>query len=221
LDGDFAFPEEEWYDVSVEAKDLISHLLVKEPSKRYSVDMVLSHPWLKMASNNILRTPSVLSSEVHAHRLSAVTSEAVAYRRIISERQRKEEEHQIITRWSTPPKFGLSPPGNSKLAKRRSLKRLNFDQDLTPPDVNNTDAGKENNDTTNNYDDNNDTPTDSPDSPHTLLCREFERRLKTHLSSTLTNEPKCLSAPRYSEPTVVGLLDSSPEDLVLAKKMEF
>jgi len=224
LDGDFNFPEDEWYDVSVEAKDLISHLLVKEPSKRYSVDMVLSHPWLKMASNNILRTPSVLSSEVHAHRLSAVTSEAVAYRRIISERQRKEEEHQLITRWSTPPKFGgLSPPGNSRLAKRRSLKRLNFDTNLTPPDANTTAVGKENTDTSTCVDvTNNDTPTDSPDSPHTLLCREFERRLKTHLSSTLTNEPKCLSAPRYSEaPTVVGLLDSSPEDLVLAKKMEF
>jgi len=224
LDGDFEFPEDEWYDVSTEAKDLILHLLVKEPSKRYSVDMVLSHPWLKMASNNILRTPSVLSSEVHAHRLSAVTSEAVAYRRIISERQRKEEEHQLITRWSTPPKFGgLSPPGNSRLAKRRSLKRLNFDTNLTPPDANTTVVGKENSDTSpcvNNT--NNDTPTDSPDSPHTLLCREFERRLKTHLSSTLTNEPKCLSAPRYSEaPTVVGLLDSSPEDLVLAKKIEF
>lgn len=228
LDGDFKFPDHEWYDVSVEAKDLISHLLVKEPSKRYAVDDVLSHPWLKMASNNILRTPSVLSSEVHAHRLSAVTSEAVAYRRIISERQRKEEEHQLITRWSTPPKFGLSPPGNSRLAKRRSLKKLNFDSNLTPPDndANTTVVvgGKENNDTTENNDTNNDTPTDSPDSPHTLLCREFERRLKTHLSSTLTNEPKCLLAHRqFSEPgtKVVGLLDSSPEDLVLAKKLEF
>jgi hypothetical protein len=141
----------------------------------------------------------------------------VAYRRIISERQRKEEEHQLITRWSTPPKFGLSPPGNSRLAKRRSLKRLNFDNNSSP-DGNTTVVGKENSGT---CVDNNDTPTDSPDSPHTLLCREFERRLKTHLSSTLTNEPKCLSAHRFSEPTVCGLLDSSPEDLVLAKKIEF
>jgi MAP kinase interacting serine/threonine kinase len=237
LNGYFNFPEEEFYDVSFEAKDLISHLLVKDASKRYSVDMVLSHPWLKMASNNILRTPSVLSSEVHAHRLSAVTSEAVAYRRIISERQRKEEERQVITRWSTPPKFhGLSPPGNSRLAKRRSLKRLNFnnnDDADNPTTTNNTTppAGDDHLDDdggggvrtlhSDSGGEHNDTPTDSPDSPHTLLCRDFERRLRTHLSSTLTNEPKCLSAPRFSEPTVVGLLDSSPEDLVLAKKIEF
>lgn len=66
-------------------------------------------------------------SDVFTHRLSAVTSEAVAYRRIISERQNSTDEegehHNIISRWSTPPKFGLSPPGNSRLAKRRSLKQ--------------------------------------------------------------------------------------------------
>ncbi|XP_057298487.1 MAP kinase-interacting serine/threonine-protein kinase 1-like [Hydractinia symbiolongicarpus] len=123
LDADYAFPDEGWMNVSLEAKDLISHLLVKEASKRYSVDSVLSHPWLKMASDNQLNTPDVLSSESITHRLSTVTSEAVAYRRIISERQNSsDEEHHVITRWSTPPKFGLSPPGNSRLAKRRSLK---------------------------------------------------------------------------------------------------
>lgn len=53
-----------------------------------------------------------------------MTSEAVAFRRIISERQNSYDggEHMVKSRWSTPPKFGLSPPGNSKLAKRRSLK---------------------------------------------------------------------------------------------------
>lgn len=220
LDGDFSFPNDEWSDVSLEAKDLISHLLVKEPSKRYSVDMVLSHPWLKMASNNILRTPSVLSTEVQAHRLSAVTSEAVAYRRIISERQKKEEEYQLITRWSTPPKFGLSPPGNSRLAKRRSLKKLNFDNNIISPDNDNTEQKGLCNSAGSN--ESSDTPTDSPDSPqHTLLCREFERRLKTHLSSTLTSQPKVLSQQRRSEP-IRGLLDdSSPEDFVLARKMEY
>lgn len=211
LDGDFSFPDAEWSDVSLEAKDLISHLLVKEPSKRYSVDLVLSHPWLKMASNNILRTPSVLSSDILAHRLSAVTSEAIAYRRIISERQRKEEEFQLITRWSTPPKFGLSPPGNSRLAKRRSLKRLNFANNISPDA---TDGAKE----LSKSDDSNSTPTDSPD--NTLLCRDFERRLKTHLSTTASSDAKTLSPKRYSEP-INAFLDSSPEDIILAKKIEF
>ena len=50
-----------------------------------------------------------------------MTSEAVAYHRhIVSERQ--SDKHQNHTRWSTPPKFGLSPLGSSSLAKRRSMK---------------------------------------------------------------------------------------------------
>ena len=48
LDATFTFPNTEWANVSTEAKDLISHLLVKEASKRYSVEDVLNHPWLQM-----------------------------------------------------------------------------------------------------------------------------------------------------------------------------
>lgn len=207
MDGDFSFPDEEWSDVSFEAKDLIRHLLVKEPSKRYSVESVLAHPWLKIASNNILRTPSVLASDLTAHRLSAVTSEAIAYRRIISERQRKEDEFMLITRWSTPPKFGLSPPGNSRLAKRRSLKKLNFANSISP-DANITIQAK--NDDCN-------TPTDSSPETNTLLCRDFER-LQTHQLSNSSDE-NSLDAHRYDSES--AFTDSSPEDLYLAKKIEY
>lgn len=213
MDGDFSFPDEEWSDVSFEAKDLISHLLVKEPSKRYSVDSVLSHPWLKIASNNILRTPSVLATDCSAHRLSAVTSEAIAYRRIISERQRKEEEFLLITRWSTPPKFGLSPPGNSRLAKRRSLKRLNFANSVSP------DANKEMQHKL--QDDECKTPTDSPENS-TLLCRDFER-MQSHLTTTPTDDNSSSLSPshRYESSSESAFMDSSPEDLYLAKKIEY
>jgi len=232
LDGDYDFPDTEWSDVSEEAKDLISHMLVKKPSKRYSVDLVLSHPWLKMATNNFLRTPSVLASEVHSHRLSAVTSEAIAYRRIISERMRKEEEFQLITRWSTPPKFGLSPPGNSHLAKRRSLKRLNFVNNSSPNDVSPNDDVMSVTASTPVGIDN--TPTDESHD-NTLLCREFERRLQANMknSTDQNHDDRVSQLKRYSEP-INGFLKtarspvedvdtSSPEEgeIIITKKISF
>jgi calcium-dependent protein kinase len=45
----FTFEDEEWKNISKEAKDLISHMLVDE-NKRYSAEEVLKHPWFsKMA----------------------------------------------------------------------------------------------------------------------------------------------------------------------------
>jgi MAP kinase interacting serine/threonine kinase len=126
LDANYDYSEEDgWGDISMEAKDLVSHLLVKEASKRYTVEDVLCHPWFQMASNNVLATPEVLTRESNNNHLSNFTSEAVAYRRIISERQSSQEQQPdgVTLRWSTPPKFGLSPPGKSRLAKRRSLKQ--------------------------------------------------------------------------------------------------
>jgi len=163
LDADLTFPSPEWDTVSTEAKDLISHLLVKEASKRYTVEDVLDHPWLMMASNNFLNTPDVLMSESCSHGLSTVTSEAVAYRRIISERQNSQEDemtsstpHGVVSRWSTPPKFGLSPPGNSRLAKRRSLKQKLSALSLTALSSHNNDDNGINSDS------NNTTPVQSP-----------------------------------------------------------
>merc|ERR1712083_987196 len=46
-DGHFDFPHTEWRDISGEAKDLISKLLVKDARQRLSAEMVLSHPWVK------------------------------------------------------------------------------------------------------------------------------------------------------------------------------
>ena len=97
-----------------------------------------------------------------------VTSEAVTYRRIISERQnshdgddqqQKQQDNNtsqgIISRWSTPPKFGLSPPGNSRLAKRRSLKQKLSALSLTGLSSNAEELNR-------NGDSNNSTPVQSP-----------------------------------------------------------
>lgn len=106
---------------------------------------------------------SFLYSESRSHGLSTVTSEAVAYRRIISERQNSQEDemtsstpHGVVSRWSTPPKFGLSPPGNSRLAKRRSLKQKLSALSLTALSSHNNDDKEINSDS------NNTTPAQSP-----------------------------------------------------------
>lgn len=61
-DGVFCFPEREWADISDDAKDLICHLLKREPRRRYSAKEVLDHPWISNpVPNTLLATPSVLS----------------------------------------------------------------------------------------------------------------------------------------------------------------
>ena len=45
----YTFPEKKWKDISNEAKDLISHMIVPE-SERYTARQVLSHPWFQNAN---------------------------------------------------------------------------------------------------------------------------------------------------------------------------
>lgn len=47
--GEFDFPEEEWANISQDAKELISHLLVKNVRERYTAVDVLNHPWIRHA----------------------------------------------------------------------------------------------------------------------------------------------------------------------------
>ncbi|KAL7531110.1 hypothetical protein ACHAXR_003852 [Thalassiosira sp. AJA248-18] len=46
LKGRYSFPEEDWKDVSQEAKDFIVRMLQMDPKKRMSVEQALNHPWL-------------------------------------------------------------------------------------------------------------------------------------------------------------------------------
>eukprot|EP00741_Cyanophora_paradoxa_P002967 tig00000655_g2880.t1 len=45
--GHFEFPPDEWSTISESAKDLIRHLLVVDPTKRYTAEQCLNHPWIK------------------------------------------------------------------------------------------------------------------------------------------------------------------------------
>lgn len=45
--GQFSFLSPWWDEISVEAKDLVSHLLEVDPEKRYTIDEFLAHPWIQ------------------------------------------------------------------------------------------------------------------------------------------------------------------------------
>jgi calcium-dependent protein kinase len=47
------FDPEDWTIISDEAKELISLMLNKEPSKRISVIQCLEHPWFKITHKNV------------------------------------------------------------------------------------------------------------------------------------------------------------------------
>lgn len=61
-EGLYEFPEAEWSCISEEAKDLIRHLLVREPRKRYTAADVLKDPWITHPPEATpLATPRILT----------------------------------------------------------------------------------------------------------------------------------------------------------------
>ena len=61
-DGIYDFPDNEWNNISSEAKDLIQKLLVRDPRKRLSAVEVLHHPWVMTPpAATPLATPRVLT----------------------------------------------------------------------------------------------------------------------------------------------------------------
>jgi len=83
-DGHFDFPHTEWRDISGEAKDLISKLLVKDARQRLSAEMVLSHPWVKHGGpSKVLVTPQNIKRNNGARELSAFAESAMAVNRVV------------------------------------------------------------------------------------------------------------------------------------------
>ena len=46
LNADYEFPEEDWAQISEDAKDFIRHLLVVDPNERMTATQALHHKWL-------------------------------------------------------------------------------------------------------------------------------------------------------------------------------
>uniref|UniRef100_A0A674DQZ0 non-specific serine/threonine protein kinase n=1 Tax=Salmo trutta TaxID=8032 RepID=A0A674DQZ0_SALTR len=117
-EGKYEFPEKDWAHISSSAKDLISKLLVRDAKNRLSAGQVLQHPWVQGVS--LARSPSHSNS---AKDLTFFAGKAVAMNRQLAEQAVMEEQQQldeapmVITASSTS--MRLSPPSNSKLAKRR------------------------------------------------------------------------------------------------------
>lgn len=51
----YSFPDNEWKNISHEAKDLIQHMLC-DPDKRYTAAQVLEHPWIAQCAPNAVGT---------------------------------------------------------------------------------------------------------------------------------------------------------------------
>merc|ERR1712217_958601 len=71
-------------DISGEAKDLISKLLVKDARQRLSAAMVLAHPWVKYGGpSRVLVTPQNIKRNNSARELSAFAESAMAVNRVV------------------------------------------------------------------------------------------------------------------------------------------
>jgi len=66
LSGDYFFHSPYWDGISREAKDLIAHLLARDPKKRLSASEVLQHNWFKSDSSHTPMSP-VMREKLKAH----------------------------------------------------------------------------------------------------------------------------------------------------------
>lgn len=90
-DGMYEFPRDEWQCVSESAKDLIRHLLVRNPRKRYSAQDVLQHPWTTTpAAATPLATPHILTRNNSTKDLESFAETAISINRMM-------QQHLIIS----------------------------------------------------------------------------------------------------------------------------
>lgn len=116
--GEYSFPEETWKGVSNEAKDLISHLLVRDRMLRYSAHEILAHPWISMSTSDTSVKSSVSSlisrRNSSTHDLTEFASYAIAY-----ERKLASNDNNTAAVAKGLSALRLSIPGTSSLHQRR------------------------------------------------------------------------------------------------------
>ncbi|XP_070764844.1 MAP kinase-interacting serine/threonine-protein kinase 2b isoform X1 [Enoplosus armatus] len=119
-EGKYEFPEKDWAHISSSAKDLISKLLVRDAKNRLSASQVLQHPWVQGGAS--LPTSILHQRTSNARDLTFFAGKAMAVNRQLAEQDGMEDQQQqevpfVVT--ATGSSMRLSPPSNSKLAKRR------------------------------------------------------------------------------------------------------
>nr|XP_028569940.1 MAP kinase-interacting serine/threonine-protein kinase 2 [Podarcis muralis] len=140
-EGKYEFPDKDWAHISFGAKDLISKLLVRDAKKRLSAAEVLKHSWVQgCAPDNTLPTPIILQRNSCAKELTSFAAEAIAVNRQLMQDEEEDEaaveSHSPIIIKATSRSMQLSPPSESKLAKRRqktSMAKLDASQHMVTP----------------------------------------------------------------------------------------
>lgn len=113
--GHYNLSGDEWSHVSHEAKELISNLLVREASRRYSAEQVLHCPWSTKSVTEPNGGTPVQSPRVTFDVSSFLDDANKAIRTLA-------QNANIASKSDKTGLFGLSPPGSSSLAKRRACK---------------------------------------------------------------------------------------------------
>ncbi|CAL8307769.1 unnamed protein product [Lota lota] len=123
-EGKYEFPERDWARISEEAKDLISKLLVRDATLRSSAAQVLEHPWVQgNAPERGLPTPRVLQRNSSTKDLTQFTADAIAFNRQLSHHDEEQEDSEadtVVAATVVVCSMRLSPPSNSRLARRRA-----------------------------------------------------------------------------------------------------
>ncbi|XP_076880830.1 MAP kinase-interacting serine/threonine-protein kinase 1 [Brachyhypopomus gauderio] len=116
-EGKYEFDERDWAHISDCAKDLISRLLQRDAMQRLSAVQVLQHPWVQgNAPERGLPTPHVLQRNCSTKDLTQFAAEAMAFNRQLSQQDEEQQEDCATIVCS----MRLSPPSNSRLARRRA-----------------------------------------------------------------------------------------------------
>merc|ERR1712179_885979 len=85
-EGEVIFPVQHWDKVSLEAKDLILQLLVRDSLTRLDAVQVLDHPWIaKGGSTTALQTPTNLQKQNSIEDLEDFANRAIAVNRTVEE----------------------------------------------------------------------------------------------------------------------------------------
>lgn len=142
-EGYYDFPDREWSEISEEAKDLISKLLVKEASLRLSAASVLEHPWVQygpvsQSATRSLTTPHIIRRNNSARELSAFAESAMAVNRVVLQHFSMNGDSLVDSYLSADEDvkkglpFGLSPPSESRLIQRRLLTKSQTNTQILP-----------------------------------------------------------------------------------------